>query len=264
MPSSPSRSAITEARTPTRSDSPSSFLTTRYPPLAVELPETVRYRPVVWDAQQVGVFLDAIQGHRLYALLALTILTGLRRGEALGLRWEGVDYDEGVLYVRQQVIAAGKNITLGPPKTKAGERTVALSEATLAILQQHQARQRRERLQWGEAWQDTGLVFTYEDGRMLRPDGLTYVFRKLRRRRAASHPTAQPAHTSASLALAAGVPMKVVSERLGHSRESTTSALYTVVVPAVARDAAEKIASVVALLTLREDTVLARTLARSP
>ena len=71
-------------------------------------------------------------------------------------------------------------------------------------------------------------------------------------------------HTSASLALAAGVPMKVVSERLGHSRESTTSALYTVVVPAVARDAAEKIASVVPLPTLREDAVLARTLARSP
>jgi integrase len=72
-------------------------------------------------------------------------------------------------------------------------------------------------------------------------------------------------HTSASLALAAGVPMKVVSERLGHSRESTTSALYTVVVPAVARDAAERIASVVPLpVTQGEDAVLARTLARSP
>ena len=164
------------------------------PALAVELPETRLYRPVVWDAQQVGVFLDAIQGHRLYALFALTILTGLRRGEALGLRWEDVDYDQGVLYVRQQVIAAGKNITLGPPKTKAGERTVALSEATVALLQQHQSRQRRERLQWGEAWQDTGLVFTYEDGRMVRPDSLTYMFRKVGDGRgAASHPAAQPA-----------------------------------------------------------------------
>lgn len=176
-----------------------------------------------------------------------------------------MDYDQGVLYVRQQVTAAGREIKVCPPKTKAGERTVALSEATVALLQQHQARQRRERLQWGEAWQDTGLVFTCEDGRMLRPDSLTYVFRKLATE--AGLPRIRLhnlRHTSASLALAAGVPMKVVSERLGHSRESTTSALYTVVVPAVARDAAEKIASVVPLPTLREDTVLARTLARSP
>ncbi|HWL35371.1 MAG TPA: tyrosine-type recombinase/integrase [Frankiaceae bacterium] len=236
------------------------------PALTVELPETVHYRPVVWDAQQVGVFLDAIQGHRLYALFALTILTGLRRGEALGLRWEDVDYDQGVLYVRQQVTAAGREIKVCPPKTKAGERTVALSEATVALLRQHQARQRRERLQWGEAWHDTGLVFTYEDGRMVRPDSLTYVFRKLATD--AGLPRIRLhnlRHTSASLALAAGVPMKVVSERLGHSRESTTSALYTVVVPAVARDAAERIASVVPLpVTQGEDAVLARKLARSP
>jgi integrase len=236
------------------------------PALTVELPEMAHYRPVVWDAQQVGVFLDAIQGHRLYALFALTILTGLRRGEALGLRWEDVDYDQGVLYVRQQVTAAGREIKVCPPKTKAGERTVALSEATVALLRQHQARQRRERLQWGEAWQDTGLVFTYEDGRMVRPDSLTYVFRKLATE--AGLPRIRLhnlRHTSASLALAAGVPMKVVSERLGHSRESTTSALYTVVVPAVARDAAERIASVVTLpVTQGEDAVLARTLARSP
>jgi integrase len=163
------------------------------PALAVELPETVHYRPVVWDAQQVGVFLDSIQGHRLYALFALTILTGLRRGEALGLRWEDVDYDQGVLYVRQQVIAAGKNITLGPPKTKAGERTVALSEATVALLRQHQARQRRERLQWGEAWQDTGLVFTCEDGRGAAGQPDVRVPQAGDGRGAAPHPAAQPA-----------------------------------------------------------------------
>lgn len=122
---------------------------------------------------------NAPQDHRLYALFALTILTGLRRGEALGLRWEDVDYNQGVLYVRQQVTAAGRVIKVCLPKTKAGERTVALSEATVVLLRQHQARQRRERLQWGEAWHDTGLVFTYEDGRMVRPDSLTYVFRKM-------------------------------------------------------------------------------------
>jgi integrase len=218
------------------------------PALSVELPETRLYRPVVWDAQQVSRFLDAIQGHRLFALFALVVLTGLRRGEALGLRWSDVDLDEGVIDVRQPVVAVGREVRIGPPKTKAGERTVTLSEGTVAILREHQARQRRDRLAWGEAWQDTGLVFTYEDGRMLRPDNVTHLFRRLAKE--AGLPLIRLhnlRHTSASLALAAGVPMKAVSARLGHSSESITSALYTVVVPAVARDAAEQITSVVTL-----------------
>jgi integrase len=232
------------------------------PALHVELPRTALYRPVVWDAQQVGIFLDAIQGHRLYALYGVVVLTGLRRGEALGLRWADVDLDEGVLHVRQQVVAVGTEVRIGPPKTKAGERTVALSEATVAMLREHQARQRRERLAWGEAWQDSGHVFTYEDGRMLRPDHVTHLFRRLTKE--AGLPLIRLhnlRHTSASLALAAGVPMKVVSDRLGHSSESITSALYTVVVPAVAREAAERIANVVPLPTRTRDegeAVLAR------
>ncbi|HEX8004130.1 MAG TPA: tyrosine-type recombinase/integrase [Mycobacteriales bacterium] len=232
------------------------------PALHVELPRTALYRPVVWDAQQVGIFLDAIQGHRLYALYGVVVLTGLRRGEALGLRWEDVDLDEGVLHVRQQVVAVGTEVRIGPPKTKAGERTVALSEATVAMLREHQARQRRERLAWGEAWHDSGHVFTYEDGRMLRPDHVTHLFRRLAKE--AGLPLIRLhnlRHTSASLALAAGVPMKVVSDRLGHSSESITSALYTVVVPAVAREAAERIANVVLLPRARSDeheAVLAR------
>lgn len=198
----------------------------------------------------------------LYALYGVVVLTGLRRGEALGLRWADVDLDEGVLHVRQQVVAVGTEVRIGPPKTKAGERTVALSEATVAMLREHQARQRPERLMWGEAWHDSGHVFTYEDGRMLRPDHVTHLFRRLAKE--AGLPLIRLhnlRHTSASLALAAGVPMKVVSDRLGHSSESITSALYTVVVPAVARDAAERIANVVPLPTRTHDdgeAVLAR------
>lgn len=233
------------------------------PALHVELPQTAMYRPVVWDAQQVGIFLDATKGHRLYALFGVIVLTGLRRGEAIGLRWADVDLDQALLHVRQQVVAVGREVRIGPPKTKAGERSVALSNATVAMLREHQARQRRERLMWGEAWHDSGHVFTYEDGRMLRPDHVTHLFRRLAKE--AGLPLIRLhnlRHTSASLALAAGVPMKVVSDRLGHSSESITSALYTVVVPAVAREAAERIADVVPLPTAQQhdedQAVLAR------
>ncbi len=174
-----------------------------------------------------------------------------------------MDLGEGVVHVRQQVVAVGTEVRIGPPKTKAGERTVALSEATVAMLREHQARQRRERLAWGEAWHDSGHVFSYEDGRMLRPDHVTHLFRRLAKE--AGLPLIRLhnlRHTSASLALAAGVPMNVVSDRLGHSSESITSALYTVVVPAVAREAAARIANVVPLPTAQQhdedQAVLAR------
>lgn len=94
-----------------------------------------------------------------------------------------------------------------------------------------------ERLAWGEAWIDSGLVFTNEDGSMLRPDAVS------RRFKGAAEKSGLPVirfhdlrHTSASLALSADVAMKVVSVRLGLSSTGFTADRYTHVVPAVAKD----------------------------
>jgi len=99
---------------------------------------------------------------------------------------------------------------------------------------------------WGEAWQDCGLVFTREDGSALRPDYVSHLFGTLVERaelpRIRLHDLR---HTNASLALAAGVPLKVVSQRLGHSTTAITSDLYTHVIPIVAREAADRIAALI-------------------
>lgn len=110
----------------------------------------------------------------------------------------------------------------------------------------HRLDQQRERDLWGAAWSDSGLVFTREDGRPLGPQYVSRRFQTLIR--AAGVPAIRfhgLRHTNASLALAAGVAMKVVSERLGHSAIAITAYLYTHVVPTVAEEAANAIARLV-------------------
>ncbi|MFB7459590.1 tyrosine-type recombinase/integrase [Streptomyces sp. NPDC056188] len=122
--------------------------------------------------------------------------TGLRRGEAVGLRWDDVDFARRVIVVRQQVVqesgrkknkqapvpcpycAAGHlGMSFGKPKTKSGEdRVVDLDEATVGALLAHRMRQDAEREQWDEAYADHGLVFAREDGNPLRPDDVTKLF----------------------------------------------------------------------------------------
>lgn len=111
----------------------------------------------------------------------------------------------------------------------------------------HRTAQEQERVVWGDSRLDSGLVFTREDGSALSPDYVTRYFRTLSRR--AGLPEIRfhdLRHTSASIALTAGVAMKVVSERLGHSTTGITADLYTHVNPAVAQDAADAIARLVA------------------
>ena len=200
----------------------------------------------VWTPQQAGAFLDAAVRHRLYPLFHLVAYRGLRRGEAVGLRWQDTDLEAGLLRITQQVVQLGWATEVGAPKTHSGARSVSLDARTVAVLRTWRSAQLGERQACGVAWQDTGLVFTREDGSQLHPDTVTTVFEQLHR--AAGLPPIRLhdlRHTAASLALAAGVPLKVVSEQLGHSSLAITADTYTSVLPAVAQAAAEAVADVI-------------------
>jgi integrase len=218
------------------------------PATQVELPPRRRTTVAVWTPTQLRDFLIAIQDDRLYPLYHLVALTGLRRGEAIGLRWSDLDLERHVLTVNQQVVQIDRVKHIGPPKTNAGQRVVPLDPGTAALLEARRAAQQVERDRWGAGWTETGHVFTSEDGSLLSPDYVTRHFRRLVK--AAGLPELRLhglRHTNASLGLAAGVAMKVVSERLGHSAIAVTADLYTHVVPVVAQQAANAIADLVAL-----------------
>ena len=209
----------------------------------IELAPENPKRPKPWTVKQCQTFLRDIADDRLVNLYHLILFTGMRRGEAIGLRWEDVDLAGACLSVEQQITEVHGHSVVGTPKTKRGTRVVPIDADTVAMLRRHREMQEVEQTAWGPAWNDAGLVFTREDGRPLRPEYATRHFQALAER--AGLPAIRLhdlRHTNASLALEAGVEMKVVSDRLGHSQISVTADLYTHVSNAVGRGAADKIA----------------------
>ena len=204
-------------------------------------------RVMVWTPEQTGVFLDRAAGHRLYALFHLVAFRGLRRGEVCGVSWPDVDLDAATLAVREnRVKITYKDIEDGTPKMDASEDTVPLDSGTVAALRAHRRQQNAARLEWGEAWQGSGKVFTTEDGAALHPDHVTDQFAQLAF--AAGLPPIRLhdlRHGAATLMLASGADMKLVQALLRHSSITITSDTYTSVLPEVALEAAEAAAALV-------------------
>jgi integrase len=141
---------------------------------------------------------------------------------------------------------AGRQVVVSEPKTSRGRRSIALDPRTVAQLRAWRATQLEERLVWGPAYRDSGLVFTREDGAPLHPEWLSDAFAW--RIRTTGLPPIRfhdLRHTHASLGLAAGVPIKVMSERLGHSTSSFTADAYQHVTPALEEQAAATVARLV-------------------
>ena len=179
----------------------------------------------------MGRFLDGAQGDRLYGVFRLVLATGLRRSEAAGLRWEDFDLDAGRLSVRRGRVSVGYAVEEGTPKANRA-RTIGLGPETVSALRAHRKRQLEERMAWGEAWVDTGLVFTREDGSPLHPQTLRWHLRRLAKE--AGVPVIRfhdLRHCAATHALANGVPVKVVSEMLGHASTGITEDVYAHVLP---------------------------------
>lgn len=196
-------------------------------------------RVMVWTPEQTGRFLDRAAEHRLYALYFLVAFTGLRRGEACGIEWADVDLDAGELAIRhQRVMVSYTDIEDAPPKTDASDDKIPLDESTVKVLRTWRAAQNEERLAWGEAWVESGKVFTRENGEPLHPDQVFDLFQRL-----AFEAGLPPIrlhdlrHGAATLMLAAGADMKLVQALLRHSSITITSDTYTSVLPDVARQA---------------------------
>ena len=130
-----------------------------------------------WSAEQLAVFLNSVKDGRLSALWHLIAMTGMRRGEAIGLRWSDIDLENARLSVRRALIPTNREVVVSEPKTAKGRRLIALDSTTIEILKEQAARQLEEQRQWGEAWVETGLVFTKENGEALDPETVSRWFR---------------------------------------------------------------------------------------
>jgi len=199
-----------------------------------------------WTKEQVKAFLGAMQDERLSPLWHTIAMTGMRRGEAIGLRWSDVDLEGGRLAVRRALIPNGRDVVVSEPKTVKGRRVIAVDPGTVEVLKAQAARQLEEQGKWDEAWVETGLVFTQENGEALDPESVSRYWRQAVKK--AMLPKIRLhdlRHTHATLALQAGIHPKVVSERLGHATVSITLDTYSHAIPAMQEEAAALIAGLV-------------------
>lgn len=209
----------------------------------------------VWSADELGEFLRLTDGDRYHSPWLFLATTGCRRGEALGLRWKDVDLNDGFAAIRQQVIPLTKPNGRGREgrivsRTKSGgSRVIELDQRTISTLRTWKARQASEKLLLGSGYADHDLIFARPDGLPFHPESFSKAFDRRVRQPAFAHlPTIRLhdlRHTWATLALQAGVDVKVVSDRLGHSSPVVTWTIYQHVVKGMQSDAAERVATAI-------------------
>lgn len=190
--------------------------------------------------EELLAFFDAAKDDRLFAAYVLAATTGLRRGELLGLCWDCVDLEKGIITVKRELMNLKDGLVLEETtKSKSGRRSVVLTDDAIRELKAHKRRQAQEKLLMGEAYQEHGLVFCKEDGTPLDPSWFTKHFQALLKKaglpRIRFHDLR---HTHATLLLARGVHPKIVQERLGHSSITMTLDLYSHLVPGLQEAAA--------------------------
>jgi integrase len=207
-------------------------------------------RPKAWTAEQLRGFLEYASESRLLPAWIFLATSGCRRGECLGLRWEDLDLDAGTAVISRQVTAIDHQVVVKDvPKTKRGH-LIRIDTGTLGMLRQLRVEQAEHRLRVGPAYRDEGYVFGQWDGTPYHPERFSREFDRMREYFNRDHPDAGlPAitlhglrHTWATLALTAGIDIKIVSERLNHSSTHITREIYTHVTPPMQSDAAERVA----------------------
>lgn len=219
------------------------------PPSASAANADARRARNAWSLAELRRFLAVASSHRLFAAFRLAAMTGMRRGEVLGLRWQDVDLDGGRLSVRQTLIAPRYKLQLSAPKN--GEpRGIDLDPETVTVLRAHRRRQSEERLAFGPGWGEHPLandfVFRQEDGSPVVPHLFSLAFERLTKkaglRRIRLHDLR---HTHAVLLAKSGAHPKVVQERLGHHSPGFTLDVYNDAFPSQQREAAEGFAALV-------------------
>ena len=216
-------------------------LVTRNAAALVDPPKAKRHKVEAISTEGARAILTALRGHRLEALFTVAIAVGLRQGEALGLRWQDVDLEQGKLSVRNALQRVNGKLQLVEPKSASSHRTVPLPAIAVLALRQHRALQGRERLQAGDRWVESDHVFASAVGAPIDGPNVTRTFQKLLAAAGLPrHRFHDLRHDCATLLLAQGVNMRVVMETLGHSQISLTMDTYSHVLPDLQREAANQ------------------------
>jgi integrase len=195
-------------------------------------------------------FLQAAASHRLYALWAVALAMGLRRGEALGLAWTDVDLEESRLTVRRALHRVDGQLRLDPVKTDASVAVLPIPARLVNILRAHRQRQLKERVAAGSLWRDTGLVFTTAHGGFIEPRNANRMFHDVcSKAKVPQLRVHDLRHSCATLLFTMGVQPATVQRILRQSSITVTTGTYVEVIEAVQRDALDSMGSLLHIVT---------------
>jgi integrase len=205
-----------------------------------------------WTAEELRAFLRAAAGHRLFPALWVAAFTGMRRGELLGLRWEDFDGEAATLSVNRGLVAIDYEVHETSGKTPNARRRIDLDPTTVSVLTAWRGWQAAEQRTAGI--ETAGWMFTDGGGEPIHPHALSQTFERMSRR--AGVPVIRLhdlRHTHGTLLISSGVPVKVVSERLGHATSSYTIETYQHLLPGMQAQAAPVFEQLVAVGALAAD-----------
>lgn len=216
----------------------------RNPAAAIARPSVPKSEAAYLLPHQVTALLLAAGTGRYRPVFELLVNTGMRRGEALALRWGDVDHTARIIRVRGTLSRIDGALVITPPKTAKSNRVIHMSDTAQRILKSVEIEQKRERLRAGSVWVNSGHVFTTEHGAPCDPRNalraLKVAASKANLGNVGLHTLR---HSAASVMLSNGVPLKVVSEILGHSSIAITGDVYGHVSPDVAAQALDSLSA---------------------
>lgn len=212
------------------------------PAAKVKLPRNNRKEPEVLPQEQVEVVMENLAGTYMRMPALIAFHTGMRMGEVLALSWDAVDLEAGTLEVkRSYTLHDEKAPVFKTPKTRAGRRNVKIGTTLIKALKEHHKAQAKGKLAAGEAWcNEHNLVCTMPNGQFIKPTNLINQFRRYMRKLGLKVTFHGLRHTHVSMLIRAGVPINVISERIGHASPSITHNYYVHLLPGMDTEAAEQ------------------------
>ena len=176
----------------------------------------------IWSIEEINQFLDAAKGDYLYTAFFFAIMTGLRQGELLALRWQDINFEKRLLSVRQTLQHDGKKINKGA-KTLKSIRTIAISERTVEILEKHKLELESQKTDLMTSFENYDLVISSSAGKPINPRNLNRSFKRLINKAGVTDIRFHDLrHTHVALMISQNEPVKLIAERLGHSKITTT------------------------------------------
>ena len=191
------------------------------------LPKKVKYSSSFYTEAQAETLLSVLTDQTVKPAVILGLFYGLRRSEVAGLRWQDIDFDSGVIHIRNTVVKLKTLVEAERTKTESSNRTLYIIPGTREYLLNLRRQQRENRLLLGESYQVNDRVCIWPDGRPLDVDYITGSFRNLLEKN--NLPIIrfhELRHTAGSLLLAKGLSMKQIQDFLGHSEIATTMDIY--------------------------------------